>query len=201
MRQGILPLEMSCLNCSQLPLIVTDTTSVTFETDVLCLQMQSNTNSDSMSSSSRTGIIGCEDDKVRPLCQSPYAPLRKTYIRTTKDVLASVKHFRDKKQEYFICLSLDSNRRLIAQRVVTIGLLDSTLVHPREVFAGPLTDRASSVVIVHNHPSGHADPSDEDVKTTQQLIAAGQLLGAMLHDHIIVTRRDYFSFREGRLLC
>lgn len=200
MRQDISPLEMSCLNCSQLTLIVTDTTSVTFETDVLYLQMQGNTSSDSTSSSYRAGIIGCEDDKVCPVCQSPYAPPRKTYIRTTKDVLASVKHFRDKKQEYFICLSLDSSQSLIARRVVTIGLLDSTLVHPREVFAGPLTDRAASVVIVHNHPSGDPSPSEQDIQTTQQLVAAAYLLGLALHDHIILTKNRFYSFKSRQLL-
>ena len=144
--------------------------------------------------------VGCEDDKVCPLCQSPYTPPRNTRIRTTKDVLACVKHFRNKKQEYFICLSLDSNQRLIARRIVTIGLLDETLVHPREVFAGPILDRAASVVVVHNHPSGLARPSDEDIKTTQHLVAAGQLLGVKLNDHLVITKTQYFSFSGMRLI-
>jgi len=125
-------------------------------------------------------------------------PPHNKLIRTTRDVLSCVEHFRDKKQEYFICLSLDSGQRLIARRIVTIGLLNSTLVHPREVFAGPLTDRAASIVIVHNHPSGIAEPSDTDIKTTQQLVAAGILLGIPLNDHVVVTHTHYFSFgRHG----
>jgi DNA repair protein RadC len=144
--------------------------------------------------------IGCEDDKVCPLCQSPYTPPRNTHIRTTKDVLACVKHFRNKKQEYFICLSLDSAQRLIARRIVTIGLLDKTLVHPREVFAGPILDRAASVVVVHNHLSGLARPSDEDIGTTQHLVAASQLLGMRLQDHVIATSKSFYSFRRHRLL-
>lgn len=117
-----------------------------------------------------------------------------------EDFLSYLKFIRTKRQEYFVCLSLDSGRRLLKRRTVTIGLLDTTLVHPREVFAGPLKDRAASVIIAHNHPSGYAEPSDDDITTTQQLIAAGQLLGIRLVDHIIVTRRDYYSFRHGGLL-
>lgn len=145
------------------------------------------------------GVV-CKDDAVCPLCQGPYMPLQNKHIRTTKDVLSCVEHFRDKKQEYFICLSLDSGQRLIARRIVTIGLLNSTLVHPREVFAGPLEDRAASVIIAHNHPSGEAAPSREDIKTTQQLIAAGMLLGIPLRDHFIVTRTAHYSFKEHYLI-
>jgi len=121
-------------------------------------------------------------------------------LRTSKDILFCLKHFRSKRQEYLICLSLDNAGRLINQRVVTIGLLDTTLAHPREVFAGPLTDRAASVIIAHNHPSGVAAPSDHDIALTQQLAAAGQLLGIPLQDHFIVTRTGYFSFREQGLI-
>jgi len=75
-----------------------------------------------------------------------------------------------------------------------------SLAHPREVFAGPLTDRAASVIICHNHPSGVAEPSKEDIKTTQQLVAAGILLGIPLRDHVIITGTGYFSFREQGLI-
>lgn len=121
-------------------------------------------------------------------------------LLTAEDFLSYLKFIRTKRQEYFVCLSLDSSCRLLKRRTVTIGLLDTTLVHPREVFAGPLKDRAASVLIAHNHPSGYAEPSEEDVTTTQQLIAAGQLLGIKLVDHIIVTRLDYCSFRREGLL-
>ena len=119
----------------------------------------------------------------------------KSLLITADAILAQVKFIRNKKQEYFICLSLDSAQRLITRRTVTIGTLTSTLVHPREVFAGPLKDRAASIIVVHNHPSGEAAPSGDDVKTTQQLVAAGQIIGIPLHDHIIVTTRKHYSFR------
>jgi DNA repair protein RadC len=121
-------------------------------------------------------------------------------LTTTDAILAQLNFIRAKKQEYFVCLSLDSAQRLIARRVVTIGLLDVSLAHPREVFAGPLKDRAASVVVAHNHPSGIAAPSNEDMRTTQQLVAAGQLLGIKLRNHIIVTKQSYYCFRHGGML-
>lgn len=119
---------------------------------------------------------------------------------TNEDTLAQFNFIRNKKQEYFVCLSLDSGNRLIARRVVTIGLLGTGLAHPREVFAAPLKDRAAAVVVAHNHPSGYPEPSDQDIKVTQQLVAAGQILGIRLEDHIIVTKDDHFSFRHHGLI-
>lgn len=121
-------------------------------------------------------------------------------LTTAHDILAHLAYIRHKRQEYLVCLSLDSGKRLIARRTVTIGLLDVSLAHPREVFAGPLKDRAASIIIAHNHPSGEATPSKQDIETTQQLVAAGILLGMPLRDHFIVTRSSYFSFSENGLL-
>lgn len=121
-------------------------------------------------------------------------------LTTTDAILAQLNFIRAKKQEYFVCLSLDSAQRLIARRVVTIGTLTSTLVHPREVFAGPLKDRAASIIVAHNHPSDMASPSKEDVKATQQLAASAQILGILLRDHLIIARKGHFSFRIHHLL-
>lgn len=145
-------------------------------------------------------IVGCKDDEVCPVCQGPYKPQRNKALRSIKDILKCLEHFRDKKQEYFICLSVDSGQRLIAQRVVTIGTLTSALVHPREVFSGPLSDRAASVVIAHNHPSGDPQPSKADISSTQQLVAAGILLGIHIDDHIIVATNQYYSFVQHSML-
>lgn len=145
-------------------------------------------------------IVGCKDDEVCPVCQSPYKPQLNKVLRSTKDILKCLEHFRSKKQEYFICLSLDSSRRLITQRVVTIGTLTTALVHPREVFAGPLADRAAAIVVAHNHPSGDPTPSDVDIEVTQQLVAAGQILGIPLYDHIILASKIHYSFRRCSLL-
>ena len=121
-------------------------------------------------------------------------------LPTTDDILPYLNFIRNKRQEYFICLSLDSSGQVMKRRTVTIGLLDMALVHPREVFAGPLKDRAASVIIAHNHPSGDPGPSREDTKTTQQLVAAGILLGIPVRDHVIVAGQEHFSFRGRGLL-
>lgn len=119
---------------------------------------------------------------------------------TTEDVLSYFNFIRYKRQEYFVCLSLDSGGKVMKRRTVTIGLLNVSLAHPREVFAGPLKDRAASVILAHNHPSGDAKPSRQDVKTTQQLVAAGILLGIPVGDHIIVAGQEHYSFRRAGLL-
>lgn len=126
-------------------------------------------------------------DKTRPLIKIEH-------------ILPCLKFIRSKKQEYILCLSLDSGNRLIARRVVTIGTLTSSLVHPREIFAGPLKDRAASVIVAHNHPSGDPHPSRKDIEATQQLIAGGILLGIPLRDHIIVAKEGQFSFRSNHLI-
>lgn len=100
-------------------------------------------------------------------------------------------NIRDKKQEYFVVMTLDGAYRLIAKRVVTIGTLTGSLVHPREVFADALADRAASIIVAHNHPSNSLEPSRADIELTQRLEEAAQLLGIILSGHIIVTRNGY----------
>ena len=121
-------------------------------------------------------------------------------LRTQKEILARLADIRNKQQEYCICLSLDGGQRLIAQRTITIGTLDSVLTHPREIFSDAIVDRAASVIVAHNHPSGNARPSSKDITLTQQLAASGQLLGIPLRDHIIVTKLEHFSFRQHHML-
>jgi DNA repair protein RadC len=121
-------------------------------------------------------------------------------LYTIEDILPCLKFIRTKRQEYILCLSLDSGSRLIARRVVTIGTLTSSLVYPREVFAGPLKDRAASVIVAHNHPSGDPSPSRKDIEATQQLTAAAILLGITMRDHLIVSKKDYYSFRRNHLI-
>ncbi len=118
-------------------------------------------------------------------------------VRTAEDVLPFVQQIRDKHQEYFVCLSLNGAGEVIENRVVTVGLLDSNQVHPREVFADPITDRAASVIVAHNHPSGTLAASAEDIALTDRLVRAGKLLGITLLDHIIVTKRGHVSLRQA----
>src|SRR5689334_8745693 len=131
------------------------------------------------------------DHEPCPLCFKPEAS---EPLISSDDAMKCLEHFRNKRQEFFVCLSLDGSARLINQRVVTIGLLDMAVAHPREVFSGALTDHAASIIIAHNHPSGVARPSDEDIKTTQKLVTAGIVLGVPIRDHIVIGKKDHFSF-------
>jgi len=121
-------------------------------------------------------------------------------IATAEDVLPLVADIVGKQQEYFICLSLNGANELIEKRVITIGLLDSSPVHPREVFADAIADRAASVIFVHNHPAGDPNPSEADRRMHDQLSEAGQILGLRILDHVIVTRQGHFSFQTAGLI-
>lgn len=112
------------------------------------------------------------------------------------DVLPLIRHYADRKQEHFICISINGAGEVIKSRVVSVGLVNKTQVHPREVFAEPITDRASSIIVAHNHPSGALAPSKEDVEVTKQLQLSGDTLGIKLLDHIIFNQKGYYSFLE-----
>lgn len=121
-------------------------------------------------------------------------------INSAEDIVEQLKDIRDKRQEYFICLSLDGANRLIAKRTITIGTLNANLSHPREVFADVITDRAAGIIVAHNHPSGTIRPSENDIEITKKLQEAGKILGITLLDHIIIAKDKHFSFAEGGLL-
>lgn len=121
-------------------------------------------------------------------------------IETPADLLPHIRHYADRKQEHFLCATINGANEVLNIRVVSIGLVDRTPVHPREVFADALSDRASAVVVAHNHPSGPLEPSASDIEITAQLKGAGITVGIDLLDHIIFNRTTYFSFlEEGRL--
>ena len=116
------------------------------------------------------------------------------------DVLPLIRHMADRKQEYFLCISLNGANEVLATRTISIGLVNQTQAHPREVFADPITDRASAIIVAHNHPSGSLTPSKQDMEITQRLKAAGQTLGIRLFDHIIFNHNGYYSFLENKEL-
>jgi DNA repair protein RadC len=121
-------------------------------------------------------------------------------IETPADLLPHVRHYADRKQEHFLCATINGANEIINIRVVSIGLIDRTPVHPREVFGDALSDRASAIIVAHNHPSGSLEPSAFDIEVTKQLKAAGIVMGITLLDHIIFNRGGYYSFLEsGRL--
>ena len=121
-------------------------------------------------------------------------------ITETKDVLPLISDISNKQQEYFVCISLNGANELIEKRIVTVGLLDKSQVHPREVFADVITDRAAAVIFAHNHPSGELKPSNSDLEIHEQLTEAAKILGIKVLDHIIVSKREYYSFQESGLI-
>ena len=123
-------------------------------------------------------------------------------VREAGDVLPLVGHLADRKQETFICVSLNGAHEVIASRIVTVGLVNACQVHPREVFADPIADRAAAVIVAHNHPSGDLTPSREDLQVTERLRAAADVLGLRFLDHVIFSRKGYYSIgaRAGSTL-
>lgn len=116
------------------------------------------------------------------------------------DILPAIRHFVTRAQEYFIVITLNGAHEVIKSRVVSIGILNRTLIHPREVFSDVIKDRAASIVLAHNHPSGNLEPSNEDMEVTKRLIKSGELLGIKVLDHIIFSNKNYFSFTENSLI-
>ena len=124
-----------------------------------------------------------------------------TPIRSPKDVVAAFAHrLEDLPVEEFHVAILDAQHRLERDVTVTRGILNSSLVHPREVFREAIAERAAAIILVHNHPSGDPTPSADDRNVTDQLVAAGRLLDIPVHDHVIIGRGRYTSFAEAGLL-
>lgn len=114
-------------------------------------------------------------------------------IDSPEKAVEQLADIRDKKQEYFVCLTLDGANRLIAKRIITIGTLTASLVHPREVFAEAITDRAASIIVAHNHPSGSLESSVADKEVTKLLKESGDLIGIDVIDHLILTKEQSVS--------
>jgi DNA repair protein RadC len=124
-----------------------------------------------------------------------------TPIRSPRDVVAVfAPRLEDLPVEEFHVAVLDAQHRLERDVTVTRGILNSSLVHPREVFREAIAERAAAIILVHNHPSGDPSPSADDRNVTDQLVAAGRLLDIPVHDHVIIGRGRYTSFAEAGLL-
>ncbi len=120
-----------------------------------------------------------------------------TRITSARDVLPLVQHLADRRQEHVVVITLSGAHEVIQVRTVSIGLLTSCPVHPREIFVEAIRDHACSVILAHNHPSGDPKPSEEDARVTSQLRDAAKTLGIRLLDHIVFAKRGYFSFQEA----
>lgn len=111
-----------------------------------------------------------------------------------------LRKFTVKRQEHFICLSLNNKNVVLSTTLVSVGTVSETIVHPREIFRKAIEDGASSIIISHNHPSGVLTPSREDIEVTKRLVECGKILGIRLVDHVIISKQSFFSMREERFI-
>ncbi len=107
---------------------------------------------------------------------------------------------KDELKEKFLLINLNSANKIINYNVISVGNLNSSIVHPREVFKSAIENSAASVILMHNHPSGNCTPSEEDKKLTQKMVEAGKLLDIPVFDHIIIAGNSYTSFVEKRII-
>jgi len=125
----------------------------------------------------------------------------KVKIKNAEDVY---NYFKDeleiKNKEHFYALFLDTKNRIIGEELISVGTLNASLIHPREVFNPAIKASANSIIIVHNHPSGDCNPSSEDIEITKKLENAGSLLGISIVDHVIVGKNSYLSFKDQDLI-
>ena len=124
---------------------------------------------------------------------------KKPLVKTPEDIVALVRgRLKDKKKEHFLALLLDTRNQLIKVSEISVGSLETSVVHPREVFKEAISASAASVIFVHNHPSGDPGASEDDIKLTKRLAEAGEIVGIDVLDHIIIGDKKYLSLkREG----
>lgn len=128
---------------------------------------------------------------VKTVNDSLYTPLQ---------VLQQCDSFRSKQKEHFCVFFLDTRQRIIGRETISIGTLNTSLVHPRECFRTAIVKNCCSIIIAHNHPSGSLEPSAEDLSLTKRLVEGGKLIGIEVLDHVIVTAEAYVSLRERGLM-
>ena len=121
----------------------------------------------------------------------------KVKITSARDVYNYLEEYKNQDREMFIVLGLNTRNRILYKEVVTIGTLDSSLLHPREVFKMAFIKSASKIIIAHNHPSGDSNPSEEDLDITKRLINVGKELDIKILDHVIIGNKNYYSNTEG----
>jgi DNA repair protein RadC len=122
-------------------------------------------------------------------------------ISSPKDAAKAAQSIlKNKKKEYFLIFPLDSRNKIAKESIISIGTLTANLVHPREVFKEAISRNAVQIIVIHNHPSGNPEPSEDDLEITKRLVESGKILGIEVIDHIIVARDNFFSFKEKGLI-
>lgn len=125
---------------------------------------------------------------------------KEVYINSPNDAAKEVEHIKENKKENLIVLYLDARNKLIYKDTVSIGTLNSNLVHPREVFEPAVRHLAAQIVLTHNHPSGDPEPSEDDLVITKKLVESGKILGIEVFDHVIIVKDGFFSFKNKGLI-
>lgn len=106
----------------------------------------------------------------------------------------------DWKKEHFIGIYLNARLEVEQVELISLGTVNANLVHPRETFKPALVNSATGVVVLHNHPTGDVEPSEDDLEITKRLVEAGKILGIEVYDHIIFSDKKYYSFKDHRLI-
>lgn len=121
-------------------------------------------------------------------------------LLSPRDVWENLHDIRDNKKEHFVVFYLDARNQKIQREIISIGILNANLIHPREVFEPAILHTAAQILIAHNHPSGEIKPSDDDIEVTKRLVEAGKILGIEIIDHVIVSQNSFLSLKcEGLL--
>ena len=155
-------------------------------------------------------ISGIGNDKAATLCAafelsrrivSQKRNLLENSITSPADIADYfIPLLRDELKERFIVVCLSTSNRIIKYETISIGNLNTSIVHPREVFKLAIENNSANIILVHNHPSGNIDPSNEDIKITKQLVEAGKLMGIEVFDHLIIAGNNYCSFVDRKII-
>lgn len=117
-------------------------------------------------------------------------------LSEAEEVYNTFKYLSKEKQELFISISLDTKNRIINAHISSIGTLNNTTIHPRDIFREAIRNNANSIIVIHNHPSGDCSPSKEDIEVTEKLIEVGKLVDIKILDHVIIGKENYWSWIE-----
>ena len=119
-------------------------------------------------------------------------------IRSAKDVYSYLSEkLQNLDRERMVVLHLNARQGIIKEEVVSVGVVDGTMIHPREVFKNAIKESTTNIIVVHNHPSGDVEPSKNDLESTRSLVETGKIIGIRVLDHVIIGRKGYFSFKEN----
>lgn len=151
-------------------------------------------------------VRGLGKAKISVLCAALelghrlYGDKNTKLIVSSKDVWLLMHDEVQKKKEYFVVFYLNTRNQMIQKEIISIGSLNTSIAHPREVFEPAVRHHAGQIILCHNHPSGDSTPSHEDKETTRRLVKAGEILGIEVIDHVIVTKEGFLSMKEKGMM-